>query len=115
MTEAASASPRLAAGVEYDGTAYSGWQYQSHAPSIQEELNKALSRVADGTVECHAAGRTDAGVHASAQVVHFDPPNSRPMHSWLLGVNSNLPPDINLLWVRPAESKPSLDRCKSEE
>ena len=92
---------RLAVGIEYDGTAYHGWQFQSHAPSIQEELDKALSLVADQKVECVGAGRTDAGVHASGQVAHFDAPVDRPMRSWLLGVNTNLPDDINLLWVRP--------------
>jgi tRNA pseudouridine38-40 synthase len=97
--------PRLAFGIEYDGTAYCGWQYQPHAPSIQEELNKALSVVADTTVECIGAGRTDAGVHANGQVAHFDSPVLRKMRSWLLGVNTNLPDDITILWVRevPAE------------
>jgi len=98
-------SARLAAGIEYDGTAYSGWQAQSHAPSVQESLNKALSSVADAAVECTGAGRTDAGVHATGQVVHFDPPTERNMRSWLLGVNSNLPEDINMLWVRPVSEK----------
>lgn len=92
---------RLAAGLEYDGTGYRGWQIQSHAPSVQAEINNALSVVADAPVECHAAGRTDAGVHATEQVVHFDPPAQRSLRSWLLGANSNLPDDINVLWVRP--------------
>lgn len=91
---------RLAFGIEYDGTAYSGWQFQSHAPSIQEQLNKALSVVADAPVECIGAGRTDAGVHASGQVAHFEPPVERKLRSWLLGVNTNLPEDISVLWVR---------------
>ena len=101
MTGSEQPCVRLAAGIEYDGTAYSGWQEQSHAPSIQAEINKALSAVADAPVECVGAGRTDAGVHATAQVAHFEPPVERSMRSWLLGVNSNLPDDINLLWVRP--------------
>jgi tRNA pseudouridine38-40 synthase len=92
--------PRLAFAIEYDGTAYSGWQYQPHAPSIQDELNKALSIVADTRVECIGAGRTDAGVHASGQIAHFDPPVARKLRSWLLGVNTNLPDDITVLWVR---------------
>jgi tRNA pseudouridine38-40 synthase len=98
---ATSALNRLAAGIEYDGTAYSGWQYQSHAPSVQEKLNHALSSVAATVLECTGAGRTDAGVHATGQVIHFDPTVDRSMRSWLLGVNSNLPDDINMLWVRP--------------
>jgi tRNA pseudouridine38-40 synthase len=102
---ATSARSRLAAGIEYDGTAYSGWQYQTHAPSVQERLNAALTSVAAASLECTGAGRTDAGVHATGQVIHFDPPVQRSMRSWLLGVNSNLPDDINLLWVRPVPNE----------
>ena len=96
---------RIAAGVEYDGTAYHGWQLQAHAPSVQEELNRAFSTVADTHIEVHGAGRTDAGVHASAQVLHFDTHVERSTRSWLLGVNTNLPDDINLLWVRPVSDE----------
>ena len=64
--------PRVALGLEYDGTAFAGWQSQPHARSVQGELQRALSAVADHPVEVTAAGRTDAGVHALAQVVHFD-------------------------------------------
>jgi tRNA pseudouridine38-40 synthase len=92
---------RLAAGVEYDGAAYSGWQVQAHAPSVQAELNRAISAVADASVECIGAGRTDSGVHASGQVMHFDAPVERSTRSWLMGINTHLPEDINLLWVRP--------------
>lgn len=91
---------RLAAGIEYDGTAYRGWQQQTHAPSVQDAINRALSTVADEALECIGAGRTDAGVHAEGQVIHFDAPVLRETRSWLLGANSNLPDDINLLWVR---------------
>ena len=96
---------RIAAGVEYDGSAYNGWQYQPHAPSIQEELNRAVSVVADATVECTGAGRTDSGVHATGQVLHFDAPVERSVRSWLLGINTNLPDDINLLWVQPVSDE----------
>ncbi len=92
---------RLAIGIEYDGTAYNGWQVQPHAPSVQAALNAAISVVADEPVECVGAGRTDTGVHATGQVAHFDTSARRAQRSWLLGINSNLPPDINLLWVRP--------------
>lgn len=92
-------STRLAVGIEYDGTAYNGWQVQPHAPSIQEALSKAISIVADEPVECVGAGRTDTGVHATAQVAHFDTRAHRAEHSWLLGINSNLPADINVNWV----------------
>lgn len=91
---------RLALGLEYDGSAYHGWQLQSHAPSVQGALNRALSAVADAPVSTLAAGRTDAGVHALGQVVHFDTPVQRPQHAWLLGTNSHLPDDIAVLWVR---------------
>ena len=64
--------PRFAAGIEYDGRAYSGWQFQPGLQTVQDVVQRALSRVADAPVECVCAGRTDAGVHASAQVVHFD-------------------------------------------
>jgi len=91
---------RLALGLEYDGSAYNGWQLQSHAPSIQTALNHALSAVAAAPVSTLAAGRTDAGVHALGQVVHFDTPVARDPRAWQLGANSQLPDDIAVLWVR---------------
>jgi tRNA pseudouridine38-40 synthase len=93
---------RLAVGVEYDGTNYHGWQIQTHAPSIQSSLNKALSFVADEPIECIGAGRTDSGVHATGQVAHFDTQADRSSRSWLLGINSNLADDINIRWVKIA-------------
>ncbi len=101
---AAQATGRWAAGVEYRGTAYAGWQLQRHAPSVQGELQAALSKVADHPVEVFAAGRTDAGVHGFAQVIHFDSPARRSDHGWLLGTNSGLPPDIALRWVQPVRA-----------
>jgi len=99
-------SARWCAGVEYAGGAYSGWQAQpGGAPSIQSELERALSKVADHPVAAVAAGRTDAGVHALQQVIHFDSPASRTAYAWTLGVNTNLPPDISLRWVQPADEK----------
>ncbi len=91
---------RYAAGLEYDGSTFSGWQTQSHARSVQHVLNAAIAVVADEPVSTAAAGRTDAGVHACGQVVHFDSSARRSLRSWLLGVNSNLPPDAALQWVR---------------
>ena len=96
---------RLAMGVEYDGTHYNGWQYQPHAPSIQERLNVAISAVADETVSCIGSGRTDTGVHARGQVVHFDSRAERSPRAWLLGINSNLPDDINVLWIKEIDSE----------
>jgi tRNA pseudouridine38-40 synthase len=93
--------PRLALGIEYDGSAFAGWQFQSHARSVQAELQQALSRVADHPVELHAAGRTDAGVHALEMVAHFDTSAERPLHAWVLGANAYAGPDVTVLWAHP--------------
>lgn len=92
---------RIAVGIEYDGTAYSGWQRQRSGVGIQQRVENAVAAVADERVDVVCAGRTDAGVHASGQVAHFDTSAERSERGWLLGVNSNLPDDINLTWVRP--------------
>jgi tRNA pseudouridine38-40 synthase len=92
---------RLAVGIEYDGSAYSGWQVQSAAATVQAALEHALARVADSPVALTCAGRTDAGVHARAQVAHFDTSAIRTPRAWLLGANTHLPRDISLRWVRP--------------
>src|SRR3954463_13810615 len=91
---------RFAVGLEYDGRAYSGWQSQPGLETVQGAPERALSRVADAGVECVCAGRTDAGVHALAQVVHFDSDASRSERGWRLGGNTYLPADISVLWVR---------------
>ena len=90
---------RIALGIEYDGTAYMGWQRQKHGVGVQTPVEAALCRVADEPVEAHCAGRTDTGVHAAAQVVHFESRAERSARNWLLGINSNLPADICALWV----------------
>lgn len=90
---------RLAVGIEYDGTAYNGWQKQKSGTGIQERVEEALSAVADHALEVTCAGRTDTGVHASAQVAHFDTTSQRSARGWLLGANSNLPDDIAVTWV----------------
>jgi tRNA pseudouridine38-40 synthase len=90
---------RIALGIEYDGTAYNGWQRVESGIGVQERVEEALSRVADEPIEAVCAGRTDAGVHASAQVAHFDTRAERSPRSWVLGANSHLPPDINALWA----------------
>ena len=92
---------RIAIGIEYDGAAFHGWQRQSDAVSVQEVLEEALGQVADTAVELVCAGRTDAGVHARAQVAHFDTGAVRNPRAWLLGTNSALPPAVNLRWVQP--------------
>jgi tRNA pseudouridine38-40 synthase len=91
---------RIAVGIEYQGSAYCGWQVQNGAPSVQAALETALSRVADESIGLICAGRTDAGVHARAQVAHFDTAVARRAHAWLLGANTYLPRDISLQWVR---------------
>ncbi len=93
--------PRLALGIEYDGSAFAGWQHQSHARSVQGDLQEALSGVADHPVELTAAGRTDAGVHALEMVAHFDTTAERPLHAWVFGANANAPADISVLWAQP--------------
>ena len=91
---------RVALGVEYDGTEFAGWQLQGHARTVQGDLQHALSFVADHAVELTAAGRTDAGVHALAQVAHFDTTASRTERSWVLGANSESRADVRVLWAR---------------
>lgn len=92
---------RLALGIEYDGGEFAGWQLQANSPSVQVEVERALSLVADHPVEIHAAGRTDAGVHAAMQVAHFDTAATRSERGWILGANTNLPDSISVLWARP--------------
>ncbi|MEM7280784.1 MAG: tRNA pseudouridine(38-40) synthase TruA [Pseudomonadota bacterium] len=91
---------RIALGVEYDGTSYVGWQRQKDGQSIQERVEAALSRVADHPVQVTCAGRTDAGVHAWGQVIHFDSDAPRSDRAWVLGANSNLPQDIAVTWAK---------------
>jgi tRNA pseudouridine38-40 synthase len=92
--------PRFAVGLEYDGSAYSGWQSQPGLTTIQDALQRALSRVANAPVECVCAGRTDAGVHALAQVVHFESDAVRSERGWRLGANTYLPNDVAVTWLR---------------
>ena len=91
---------RFAAGLEYDGRKYKGWQIQTGLQTVQDVVQRALSRVADAPVECVCAGRTDAGVHASAQVAHFDTSAVRSERGWRLGTNSYLPSDVSVAWLR---------------
>ncbi len=93
---------RYAAGIEYDGSAYCGWQRQRHCDSVQQALEDALSSVAAEPLTARCAGRTDAGVHATAQVIHFDTSATRSEDNWLRGCNANLPRDVRCLWVRAA-------------
>jgi tRNA pseudouridine38-40 synthase len=92
---------RVAVGIEYDGSAYAGWQSQAGAPTVQQVTETALGRIAAAPVQLTSAGRTDAGVHALGQVAHFDTPALRSSRAWVLGANSELPPDISLSWAAP--------------
>ena len=94
---------RIALGVRYDGAAYHGWQSQENLTTVQGMVESALSFVANHQVNVVCAGRTDAGVHASAQVIHFDTKSYRDDHSWVYGANSNLPQDISILWAKPVD------------
>ena len=92
---------RIALGIEYDGTDFFGWQRLRHGNSIQSVVESALSFVADESIEVVCAGRTDAGVHACCQVVHFDTQAKRSERGWTLGANSRLPASIAVRWAKP--------------
>ncbi len=91
---------RIALGIEYDGNQYHGWQRQPKMASVQEQLERALSRVADQKIVVQSAGRTDTAVHATAQTVHFDCEVQRSQKAWIYGTNSNLPKDISVHWAQ---------------
>ncbi len=93
------AAMRIAAIVEYDGAGFCGWQWQDDVPSVQQVVEQALSKVANEPVRVTVAGRTDAGVHALAQVIHFDTSVQRSDHAWVRGTNSYLPDSVALLWA----------------
>lgn len=91
---------RVALGVEYDGARFYGWQRQREVPSVQACLETALSKVANQPIEVQCAGRTDAGVHGTGQVVHFDVDIERPLKAWTMGANANLPDAIAVRWAK---------------
>lgn len=92
--------PRIALGLEYDGSAFCGWQTQPTGLSVQDAVDAALSGIAAEPVQSQCAGRTDAGVHALGQVVHFDTGASRPLSAWVRGVNARLPRSIAVQWAK---------------
>lgn len=94
---------RIALGIEYAGHAYCGWQKQQDCIGVQQRLEQALAQIACEAVEVVCAGRTDRGVHALSQVVHFDTTAIRPQAAWVQGVNSHLPNDIRVLWSREVD------------
>lgn len=94
---------RIALGVEYSGLHYAGFQRQNELITVQGELEKALSRIADEAVTLTCAGRTDAGVNATGQVVHIDVTKERSPRGWVLGTNTYLPDDIAITWAQPVD------------
>lgn len=94
---------RYALGLEYDGSAFLGWQIQRQEPTVQGSLEKAVASVADHDVRLVCCGRTDTGVHACCQVAHFDTRSQRSERSWVLGINSHLPAGISVLWAREVD------------
>ena len=97
--ERATGTRRACLCIEYDGSRYHGWQIQHHSDSVQAEVERALAHVIASTVPVVCAGRTDTGVHASGQIVHFDAAVERSERSLVLGTNSHLPDDISVRWA----------------
>lgn len=92
---------RIALGLEYDGGSFSGWQSQPDGNTVQDALEAALGRIAGTATRVVCAGRTDAGVHATAQVVHFDTAAQRPLNAWIRGTNAHLPSSVAIRWAVP--------------
>lgn len=95
---------RYALALEYDGRAFCGFQSQREGCGVQDALERALAAIADAPVRAAAAGRTDAGVHAASQIVHFDTDTARPDGAWVRGVNAELPPAAAVLWAAPVDT-----------
>ena len=94
---------RYALGLEYDGAGFFGWQRQNDSVSVQQSVEKALGTVADHPIAVTCAGRTDTGVHARGQVIHFDSISQRSARQWMLGINSNLPDAVRAVWIREVD------------
>ena len=90
---------KIAIGIAYDGTPFDGWQSQLSGNTVQDHLERALAGIADARVRLNGAGRTDAGVHACAQVAHFETEMKRPESAWVRGANAALPPEIAVQWA----------------
>ena len=97
---------RIAVGVEYDGSRFCGWQLQEDGVrTVQGAVESALGKVANHEVRVICAGRTDTGVHATEQVIHFDSDAARDERAWVFGANANLPKDVVLLWAKPVSDE----------
>lgn len=90
---------KIVLGLSYDGSQFCGWQSQPSACGVQDALELAISRIAQHAIRVHAAGRTDTGVHALGQVVHFETQAERPLSAWVRGVNANLPDTVRVEWA----------------
>ena len=95
---------RIALGLEYDGSRFLGWQTQLGGGTVQDSLETALAAIAGEALSVTCAGRTDRGVHAREQVVHFDTTVERPLAAWVRGVNAVLPESIAVLWAKPVDA-----------
>lgn len=95
---------RVVLGLSYDGHDFEGWQTQPHGRTVQDRLSKAIETIAHDTVSIVCAGRTDTGVHARQQVVHFDPAVERPLTAWVKGVNHSLPPTVSVKGAKLLDS-----------
>ena len=96
---------RIALALEYDGRPFCGWQSQPSACAVQDALERALSQIAGHSVKAITAGRTDAGVHATFQIIHFDTQATRPITAWVRGVNALLPDAVAVLWAAPVDQE----------
>ena len=94
---------RIALGLQYEGTPWQGWQTQPHRQTVQDMLEAALEKFCCCPLPTTCAGRTDAGVHATGQIVHFDTEASRELFSWVRGVNAFLPASIAVRWAAEVE------------
>ena len=96
---------RVALGIEYMGANYSGWQRQLSVDSVQSRIESALHNILRHKIDVSCAGRTDAGVHATSQVVHFDAPVTRPLKAYTRGMNTILPKSVAITWAKPVSDE----------
>jgi len=96
---------RIALGLEYDGALFHGWQSQADGSGVQDAVEHAVAAIAGSRAAVAAAGRTDSGVHATMQVVHFDADAARPESAWVRGVNSLLPPTVAVRWATAVDAE----------
>ncbi|MGZ8258270.1 MAG: tRNA pseudouridine(38-40) synthase TruA [Methylotenera sp.] len=96
---------RIALGLSYDGSGFCGWQSQPTACGVQDALELAIKSIAEHPIRVHAAGRTDTGVHALSQVVHFETHSTRPISAWVRGVNAHLPATVRVEWAQEVDEE----------